>query len=150
MVQSVPRASLEVVEAQFLFHLLVGLLAGPSCFDERSEPQQRGAWGIVGQVELALVGALLADEPDLVTGWVNATTLTGAIGHPHAHGGESAAQRAFGPVPPSDRTKHVCTERLEHSLCRAWRGIDARILARPTADVGGGIELHVDGVDVLG
>ena len=34
--KAVPRPSLEVVEPEFLFQLLMGLLANPSCLDRRS------------------------------------------------------------------------------------------------------------------
>ena len=37
VMQAVPRAALEVIEAEFLFHLLVRLLACPARFDACSE-----------------------------------------------------------------------------------------------------------------
>ena len=35
-VKALPGPSLEVIETEFLFHLLVGLLANPSCLDDGS------------------------------------------------------------------------------------------------------------------
>ena len=35
-VQALPGPSLEVIETEFFFHLLVGLLANPSCLDNGS------------------------------------------------------------------------------------------------------------------
>jgi hypothetical protein len=35
-VQALPGPFLEVIETEFFFHLLVGLLANPSCLDDGS------------------------------------------------------------------------------------------------------------------
>ena len=35
-VKALPGSSLEVIETEFFFHLLVGLLANPSCLDDGS------------------------------------------------------------------------------------------------------------------
>jgi hypothetical protein len=39
VVQPVPRTSLEVVEAEFLLHLLMHLFARPTSFDARDDPE---------------------------------------------------------------------------------------------------------------
>ena len=48
MMQTDPRASLEVIEAKLLFHLLVRLLARPARFDRGNEHLERGVLGVVG------------------------------------------------------------------------------------------------------
>src|SRR5262249_40709146 len=39
-VKALPGSALEVVEAEFFFHLLVGLFANPSCLDDGSQSAQ--------------------------------------------------------------------------------------------------------------
>ena len=53
-VQSDPGATLEVVEPQFLFHLLVGLLAHPTRLDRRRQLVERRVGRQIGQVVLLL------------------------------------------------------------------------------------------------
>lgn len=65
VVQSTPRATLEVVQPQFFFELLVDLFAGPARLDRGGQVAQRRVDGVVGKVILALVGALLANKPHL-------------------------------------------------------------------------------------
>src|SRR5215213_573316 len=71
VVQAAPRAPLEVVEAEFVLHLLVHLLADPASLDRRGQDLERRVGRMVRQVVLALArGPVLADEPRLVTGEV--------------------------------------------------------------------------------
>jgi len=49
-VQALPGPSLEVIEAEFFFHLLMGLFADPSRLDGGSQRAQVGAGGQVGEV----------------------------------------------------------------------------------------------------
>ena len=66
-VQPGPGAALEVVEAEFLLHLLVGLLAYPARLDRAGQGAPRRAGRQVREVVLALArGAPLAHEPDLL------------------------------------------------------------------------------------
>jgi hypothetical protein len=53
-VQALPGPSLEVIETEFFFHLLVGLLANPSCLDDGSERTQAGLGGQVGEIVFSL------------------------------------------------------------------------------------------------
>src|ERR1700692_3311428 len=65
--QALPRSSLEVIEPQFLFQLLVRLLANPSCLDRGGQGAQVGVrWQIAQIVLLLAAGAVLADEPGFV------------------------------------------------------------------------------------
>lgn len=59
--QSCPVPALQMIEAEFLLHLLVALLADPARLDIGG---QRRVLGVVGQVIPALVrGPLLTDQP---------------------------------------------------------------------------------------
>ncbi len=49
-VKALPGSALEVIEAEFFFHLLMGLLADPSRLDGGSQCAQVGAGGQVGEV----------------------------------------------------------------------------------------------------
>ena len=72
VVQPGPGAALEVVEAEFLLHLLVRLLADPAGLDRRRQARRSGRVGRqVGEVVLPLAAAApLAHQPDLVPGQV--------------------------------------------------------------------------------
>ena len=39
-VKALPGSALEVIETEFFFHLLVGLLANPTCLDDGSQSAQ--------------------------------------------------------------------------------------------------------------
>ncbi len=54
MVQARPGSALEVIEAKFLLHLLVRLLAHPAALDQRRQAFQRDIFSMVGQVVFAL------------------------------------------------------------------------------------------------
>ena len=69
MMKAVPRAAFEVAEPQFLFELLVSLLARPSGLDGGGNGADACAHGVVAQVVFDLaVAASLADQPGLLTG----------------------------------------------------------------------------------
>ena len=53
-VKTLPRPALEVIETEFLFQLLVSLLADPSCLDGRRQAAQVGLLGQVGEIVLSL------------------------------------------------------------------------------------------------
>jgi hypothetical protein len=66
-VKALPGPSLEVVEAEFLLQLLMGLLANPSCLDGGGQPAQvHPGWQVRKIVFLLSRRAVLADEPGLV------------------------------------------------------------------------------------
>ena len=54
MVQAPPAATLEVIEADLLLHLLVHLLADPAALDQRRQALQRDILRMVAQVVFAL------------------------------------------------------------------------------------------------
>ena len=67
--KTMPRPSLEVVEAELLLQLLMGLLTDPSRLDCGSQAGQIHPGGQVGKIVFLLSGhAVLADEPSLVAG----------------------------------------------------------------------------------
>ena len=53
-VQALPGPSLEVIETEFFFHLLVGLLANPSCLDDGSQSTQVRLGGLAGEIVFLL------------------------------------------------------------------------------------------------
>ena len=68
-VKALPRSSLEVIEAEFLFQLLVSLLANPSRLDGRRQGAQIGRRREVGEIVLLLSRhPVFADKPSLVAG----------------------------------------------------------------------------------
>src|SRR5580704_12585329 len=67
--KTMPRPSLEVVEAELLLQLLVDLFTDPSRLDRGSQAAQIHPGGQVGKIVFLLSRhALLADEPSLVAG----------------------------------------------------------------------------------
>ena len=62
MVQTVPTAPLEVIESEFLLHLLVSLLADPARLDLPCQCTQRGIRRLVAQVVFMFAAA--APFPD--------------------------------------------------------------------------------------
>jgi hypothetical protein len=54
VVQPVPGAALEVVETEFLLHLLVRLLADPTRLDQPDETIERRVGGQVGEMGAGL------------------------------------------------------------------------------------------------
>lgn len=53
-VKALPRSALEMVEAEFFFQLLMGLLANPSCLDGGSQGAQIGRRRQIGGVVFLL------------------------------------------------------------------------------------------------
>ena len=52
--KTLPGSPFEVIEAEFLFHLLMGLLANPPCLDGSSQSAQIGRSRQIGEVVLPL------------------------------------------------------------------------------------------------
>ena len=68
-VKTLPGSPFEVVEAKFLFHLLMRLLANPPCLDGNSQTAQIGRGRQVGEVILLLSrGPVFADRPGFIAG----------------------------------------------------------------------------------
>src|SRR5215213_5891580 len=92
-VQAGPGPALEVAQAQFLFELLVALLAHPARRDGGGKRPQRGPRWQVAEVVLALAArAPLAHQPDLLTWQVAVVGPGRAVADPHADGGEPRRQ----------------------------------------------------------
>lgn len=100
-VQAGPGSPLEVPEAQFLFELLMSLLAHPARLDGGGERAQRGPRRQVAEVVLALATrAPLAHQPDLVAGQVAVVRPGCTIADPDAGCRELRGQRALGALSP--------------------------------------------------
>ena len=68
-VKALPGSSLEVIETEFFFQLLVSLLANPSRFDGGRQGAQVRLRRQVGEIEFLLSRhPVFADEPDLLAG----------------------------------------------------------------------------------
>lgn len=97
-VKAAPGAALEVVEAQFLLHLLVGLLAHPACLDGGGELREGGSDRQVGQIVFALARRPpLAHQPGLLSRHVLLALVVDALGRPigDADGGDHSALQGF-------------------------------------------------------
>ena len=104
--KTMPGPPLEVVEAKFLFQLLMGLLADPSRLDRGSQAAQvRLGWQVGKIVFLFSRQAVLADEPSLIT-WKMLLTfipypLRRPVGDAHTDSSKSGFQPAFRPAAPA-------------------------------------------------
>ena len=106
-VQPGPGSALEVVEAEFLLQLLVGLLAGPARLDRRRKHLEGGVSGKVGEGVLRLARRpALTDNPSRavlstlagqVLGGPAADHLGRAVGNPDPGGSEVGGSRPFVP-----------------------------------------------------
>jgi hypothetical protein len=129
VVQAAPAPAFQVVEAEFLLHLLVHLLADPADLDGRGERPERHFGRVVGEVVLALAGgALLADQPRLVPGQVLGTRGDQTVGDPHPHGREARPERSFRSVPPGSGA--------EGTGCLAVRPVDRRCAGTSVTSAG--------------
>ena len=107
-VKTLPGSPFEVVEAKFLFHLLMRLLANPPCLDGNGQSAQIGRGRQVGEVILLLSrGPVFADEPSLVPRQMLLTLvpdpLRWSVGDPHADGGKAGFELAFRSGSPAHR-----------------------------------------------
>ena len=96
-VKSLPRSSLEVIEAELFLQLLMGLLADPAGFDGAGQLPERCVDGQIAEVVFAFAsGAVLADQPYLFAGRMLLAEITDplrrAVCHPHAHGSKARRQ----------------------------------------------------------
>ena len=106
-VQALPGSALEVIEAEFFFHLLVSLLANPSRLDGGRQGVQIRLCRQVGEIVFLLSRyPAFADEPSLIP-WQMLLTfvpdpLWWSVGDPHADSGETSLQLSFGAGAPTD------------------------------------------------
>ena len=116
-VKALPGSSLEVIETEFFFQLLVRLLANPSRLDTSRQGAQVGLCRQVGEIVFLLSRyPVFADEPSLLP-WQMLLTLVPdplpwSVGYPHADGGETSLElslRASAPtdIPPCGVGQHV-------------------------------------------
>ena len=87
--QTLPGSTLEVIEAQFLFHLLMRMFASPSGSEDRRQTEQLCFGCQVGEIILRLAaGAALSDQPDFFARKMLlplvADPLRRPVGHAHA------------------------------------------------------------------
>src|SRR6266550_9379301 len=87
--QSVPGSTLEVIETEFFFQLLVSLLANPSRLDDARQGAQVHLRRQVGEIVFLLSRySVFADQPSLVAGQMLLTLvpdpLRRSVGNPHA------------------------------------------------------------------
>src|ERR1700752_2653257 len=105
-VKAGPRSSLEVVEAEFLFQLLMGLLADPSRLDRGRQGAQVHPSGQVGKIVLLLPRSpVLADKPGLVA-WKMLLALVPyplrrPVGDADADRSKAGLKLSFGPGAPA-------------------------------------------------
>ena len=99
-VKALPGSSLEVIETEFFFQLLVSLLANPSRLDGGRQGAQVSLRRQVGEVVFLLSRqSVFANEPSLVPRQMLLTLvpdpLRGSIGDPHADSGETSLELSF-------------------------------------------------------
>ena len=106
---------LEVIEAKFLFELLMGLLAEPPCLDGRGECSEGARRWEVRQLILLLAGRpTLADEPDLFVTWevlVRAFSGAGSVPSATRRTRIAANDALSGPLVPRRHVtvRHFCS-----------------------------------------
>ncbi len=105
--QAVPGSALEVIETKFFFHLLVSLLANPSCLDGGRQGAQVGFRRQVGEIIFFLSRrTMLADEPKLVPGEMLLTLvpdpLWGSVGDPRADRSKTSLELSLRAGTPTD------------------------------------------------
>ena len=104
--KTLPGPPFEVIEAKFLFQLLMGLLADPSRLDGCGQGAQAGRGWQVGKIVFLLSRqALLADEPGLVTRKMLLTfvpyPLRRSIGRAHTDSSKSGFEPTFRTASPA-------------------------------------------------
>jgi hypothetical protein len=103
MVQSLPTAPFEVIEPEFLFHLLVPLFAAPPSLDPGGENWQRRICRQVAQVVFVLARASpFPNKPHFVAWSGRVVTLRRTISHPDPGRGKLRPQWPFGASAPCD------------------------------------------------
>src|SRR4029077_17943970 len=105
--QSGPGSALEVIETEFLFQLLVSLLANPSRLDDARQDAQVHLRRQVGEIVFLLSRySVFADQPSLVAGQMLLTfvpdPLRRSVGNPHAACSKTSLELSFRPAAPTD------------------------------------------------
>src|SRR6195256_6529529 len=106
-VEALPGSPLEVVETQFFFQLLVGLLANPSRLDGGRQGAQVSLRRQVGEIVFLLSRhPVFADEPGLLP-WQMLLTLVPdplrwSVCDPHADSSKTSLELSFRAGAPTD------------------------------------------------
>ena len=120
MVQTQPAAALKMVEAKFLLHLLVRLLACPTRFDGRRQTFQRDILGMVGQVVFAFAtGASLAHQPSLPARQMLGIRRLRTIRDPDPQRGEVGLEIGLAAAPPRGG-RHISSGSAAKRACALW------------------------------
>src|SRR6266568_2149549 len=106
-VKALPGSSLEVIETEFFFQLLVSLLANPSRLDGGRQGAQVHLCRQVGEIVFLLSRhPVFADEPSLVAGQMLLTLvpdpLRRSVGNPHADRSKTSLELSFRAGAPTD------------------------------------------------
>ena len=106
-VKALPGSSLEVIETEFFFQLLVSLLANPSRLDGGRQGAQVGLRRQVGEIVFLLSRhPVFADEPSLLP-WQMLLALVPdplwrSVCYAHTDGSETRLELSFGAGAPTD------------------------------------------------
>jgi len=106
-VKALPGSSLEVIETEFFFHLLVSLLANPSRLDGGRQGAQVHLCRQVGEIVFLLSRhPVFADEPGLLA-WqmllaLVPNSLWWSIRYAHTDGGETSLELSLRASAPTD------------------------------------------------
>ena len=105
-VKALPGSSLEVVEAEFLFQLLMGLLTNPSRLDGGGQGAQIGRGRQICEVVFLLArGAVFADKPGFVARQMLLALvpdpLRWSVGYADTDSGKAGFELAFRPGSPA-------------------------------------------------
>ena len=106
-VKALPGSSLEVIEAEFFFQLLVSLLANPSRLDGGRQGAQVGLRRQVGEIVFLLSRQpVFAEEPSLLSGQMLLALvpdpLWWSVCYAHTDGGETSLELSFRAGAPTD------------------------------------------------
>jgi hypothetical protein len=140
MVQGMPVPALTMIEPQLFLHLLVPLLTNPARLDGGHQLDQRGLGRMIGHVEFALVGAPLANQPDLGPRQVATRAQSRSIGHPNTHGGEVARHSSLGSGAPGHALEGLLREGGDEESAAERLSTDGTgfVAGRPRVRRGGG------------
>lgn len=106
-VKALPGSSLEVIETEFFFQLLVSLLANPTRLDGGRQGAQVGLRRQVGEIVFLLSRhPVFADEPGLLPGQMLLAlvpdSLWGSVCYAHTDSGKTSLELSFRTGAPTD------------------------------------------------
>ncbi len=124
-VEASPGSALEVVQAEFLFELLMGLLADPARLDGASQSSDRGVGRQVREIVFSFaIRAILTHQPGFLSRHVLGTGRTDSLGraisNAYPHGGKAGCQTPLCSLAPTELPP---LRAFEHRLCRVVSGV---------------------------